>query len=160
VFDYLNLIDERDYFGLLIEDITQDFVYQWLDTNKTLRKQLSINVPSVHLYFKVRFFPMNPSIELKNEYTKYLFVLQIHKSVSSGKLPCSKSTLSLLSSYLIQSKTHRTISHNHCLYRIQDELGDYDSTKHRTGYLADCQFVSYQHIDMENDIEQYHKQHR
>jgi hypothetical protein len=103
----LGIDDEREYFGLLIEDLTQDFSYQWLDSTKILKKQLVKNLPSYHLYFKVRFFLPNPSKIIDDEYTKYLYVLQIKKELLTGKLWCSRSVAAILASYIVQSKENR-----------------------------------------------------
>lgn len=105
MFDYLQLSNERKYFGLLIEDITQDLTYRWLDSTKTLKKQLKTNLLSYHFYFKIRFFVKDPSIEINDEFVKYLHVLQIKKDLLNGKIPCSRPTAALLASYIIQSKT-------------------------------------------------------
>ncbi|CAF1154657.1 unnamed protein product [Rotaria sordida] len=143
VFDYLDLSIERKYFGLLIEDLTQDFAYRWLDSTKTLKKQLTTTMSPYHLYFKVRFFLTDPSTQIDDEFTKYLYVLQIKKELLSGKMWCPRSTAAILASYIVQS-----------------ELGDYDSDEHRQGYLEDFRFVPFQNSDFENDVEQYHKEHR
>ncbi|CAF0959126.1 unnamed protein product [Adineta steineri] len=142
VFDYLDLSTERKYFGLLIEDLTQDFAYRWLDSTKILKKQLTTMSP-YHLYFKVRFFLTDPSTQIDDEFTKYLYVLQIKKELLSGKMWCPRSTGAILASYLVQS-----------------ELGDYDSNEHRQGYLEDFRFVPFQNPEFENEVEQYHKQHK
>lgn len=103
VFDYLDLSVERKYFGLLVEDLTQDFAYRWLDATKVLKKQLTTMSPH-HLYFKVRFFLTDPSTQIDDEFTKYLYVLQIKKELLSGKMWCPRSTAAVLASYLVQSK--------------------------------------------------------
>ena len=87
-----------------MEDLTQDLAYRWLDSHKTLRKQFPPTANSVHLYLKVRFFAVDPSVQLNNEYTKYLCVLQIKKELLSGKMWCSRTTAALLASYIVQSK--------------------------------------------------------
>jgi hypothetical protein len=103
----LDLSNEKKYFGLLIEDLTQDFAYRWLDSTKTLKKQLTNNLSSYHLYFKVRFFLTEPSTEIDDEFTKYLYVLQIKKELLSGKMWCPRSTAAILASYIVQSKENR-----------------------------------------------------
>ncbi|CAF3953972.1 unnamed protein product [Rotaria sordida] len=143
VFDYLNLSNERKYFGLLIEDLTQDFAYRWLDSTKILKKQLKTNILSYHLYFKIRFFLINPSIEIDDEFSKYLYVLQLKKELLNGKILCPRSTAALLASYIVQS-----------------ELGDYNLNEHQQGYLNDFHFVPFQNSDFEKEVQQYHKQHR
>ncbi|CAF1198548.1 unnamed protein product, partial [Didymodactylos carnosus] len=139
VYDYLDL-SERKYFGLLIEDLTQDTSYRWLDPLKTLKKQFNTTSP-YHLYFKIRFFVLDP-VKLEEEFTKYLYVLQIKKEILSGKLWCARSKASLLASYLVQS-----------------ELGDYDATQHRPGYVSDFRFVPFQNPEFEHETEEYHKKH-
>ncbi|CAF2905605.1 unnamed protein product [Rotaria sp. Silwood2] len=143
VFDYLDLSTERKYFGLLVEDLTQDFAYRWLDSTKTLKKQLTTTMSPYHLYFKVRFFLTDPSTQIDDEFTKYLYVLQIKKELLSGKMWCPRSTAAILASYIVQS-----------------ELGDYDPDEHRQGYLEDFRFVPFQNSDFDNEVEQYHKEHR
>ena len=103
VFDYLDLSIERKYFGLLVEDLTQDFAYRWLDSTKTLKKQLTNAMSPFHLYFKVRFFLIDPATQIDDEFTKYLYVLQIKKELLSGKMWCPRSTAAVLASYLVQS---------------------------------------------------------
>ena len=100
----MDLSIERKYFGLLIEDLTQDFAYRWLDPNKILKKQLTTNLSSYHLYFKVRFFVPDPPIQIDDEFTKYLYVLQIKKELLSGKMWCPRSIAAVLASYIVQSK--------------------------------------------------------
>ncbi|CAF3666050.1 unnamed protein product [Rotaria socialis] len=143
VFDYLELSDERKYFGLLIEDLTQDFAYRWLDSTKTLKKQLKTNILSYHLYCKIRFFVKDPAKQIDDEFTKYLCVLQIKKELLSGKLSCQRSTAAILAGYIIQS-----------------ELGDYDVNKHQKRYLNDFHFIPFQNSDFENEIQKYHKLNR
>lgn len=40
------------------------------------------------------------------------------------------------------------------------ELGDYDPDEHQQGYLEDFRFVPFQNMEFENEVEQYHKQHK
>ncbi len=103
----MDLSIERKYFGLLIEDLTQDFAYRWLDSTKTLKKQLTLTMSPYHLYFKVRFFLTDPSTQMDDEFTKYLYVLQIKKELLSGKMWCPRSTAAILASYIVQSKFQR-----------------------------------------------------
>ncbi|CAF5159183.1 unnamed protein product, partial [Rotaria magnacalcarata] len=120
----------------------QDFAYRWLDSTKTLKKQLTTTMSQYHLYFKVRFFLTDPSTQIDDEFTKYLYVLQIKKELLSGKMWCPRSTAAILASYIVQS-----------------ELGDYDPEEHRQGYLEDFRFVPFQNPDFEKEVEQYHKEH-
>ncbi len=106
----MDLSIERKYFGLLIEDLTQDFAYRWLDSTKTLKKQLTTTMSPYHFYFKVRFFLIDPSTQIDDEFTKYLYVLQIKKELLSGKMWCARSTAAILASYIVQSKFKRKIN--------------------------------------------------
>lgn len=150
---------ERKFFGLLVEDLTQDFAYRWLDSTKTLKKQLTTTMSPYHLYFKVRFFVVDPSSQIDDEFTKYLYVLQIKKELLSGKMWCPRSTASILASYLVQSTSRAFYSINSNSFCL-GELGDFDPDEHRPGYLEDFRFVPFQNADFESEVEQYHKQHR
>ena len=119
IFDYLDLNTERKYFGLLIEDLTQDFAYQWLDATKPLKKQFAPNMTSHHLYFKVRFFLVDPTTQIDDEFTKYLFVLQIKKELLSGKIWCPRVVAIRLASYIVQSKISIGELYLHELFRIR-----------------------------------------
>lgn len=104
VAEYLNLFDERKYFGLLIENFSEDSSSRWLDLQKILKKQFPMDSSSYHLHFKVRFFLSNPSMDIDDEFTKYLYVLQMKKDFLSGKIWCSRSISAILASYIVQSK--------------------------------------------------------
>lgn len=143
VFEILNFNDERMFFGLLIEDLTDDFVYHWLDTTKTLRKQFKTTQQSIHLHFQVKFYPLDPTKQLQNELTKYFFILQIKEKIFNGKIHCSKSIAALLASYIVQS-----------------DLGDFNPDEHRSGYLNEYRFVPFQNCQFENEVEQFHRNHR
>ncbi len=159
----MDLSIERKYFGLLIEDLTQDFAYRWLDSTKTLKKQLTTTMSPYHLYFKVRFFLIEPSTQIDDEFTKYLYVLQIKKELLSGKMWCARSTAAILASYIVQSKFKTKINLIkifNFIFLSLGELGDFDPDEHRQGYLEDFRFVPFQNSDFENEVEQYHKQHR
>uniref|UniRef100_A0A673ZBF5 FERM, ARHGEF and pleckstrin domain-containing protein 2 n=1 Tax=Salmo trutta TaxID=8032 RepID=A0A673ZBF5_SALTR len=61
----------------------------------------------------VKFFPPDPG-QLQEEYTRYLFSLQMKRDLLEGKLSCTENTASLLASHLLQS-----------------EIGDYDDVADR-----------------------------
>ncbi|KAM5152684.1 tyrosine-protein phosphatase non-receptor type 4 [Mantella aurantiaca] len=139
VFKFLDLT-ERDYFGLQLADDSSENP-KWLDPNKLIRKQLKRGSPH-GLNFRVKFF-VSDSSKLQEEYTRYLYFLQIKQDVLTGRLPCPYSTAALLASYAVQS-----------------ELGDYSHSEHLPGYLADYAFVSNQPLDFEKEIAKLHQQHR
>ncbi|XP_073491097.1 tyrosine-protein phosphatase non-receptor type 4-like [Aquarana catesbeiana] len=111
VFKFLDLT-ERDYFGLQLADDSSENP-KWLDPNKLIRKQLKRGSPH-SLNFRVKFF-VSDSSKLQEEYTRYLYFLQIKQDILTGRLPCPYSTATLLASYAVQCKipyqTGHVISH-------------------------------------------------
>lgn len=138
VYEYLNL-EEREYFGLSFYDKNDNLF--WLDDIKPLNKQVK-DLRSTLFRFCVKFYPPDPA-SLQEEYTRYLFGLQIKRDLLSGRLKCSENTAALLASYVVQG-----------------ELGDYDSVSCRQGYLSEFQFFPGQTADSEKRISTYHKEHR
>ncbi|XP_068102238.1 tyrosine-protein phosphatase non-receptor type 4 [Hyperolius riggenbachi] len=139
VFKFLDLT-ERDYFGLQLADDSSENP-RWLDPNKPVRKQLKRGSPH-GLNFRVKFFVSDPS-KLQEEYTRYLYFLQIKHDILTGRLPCPYNTAALLASYAVQS-----------------ELGDYSHSDHLPGYLSDYSFLPSQPLDFEKEIAKLHQQHR
>ncbi|XP_072274034.1 tyrosine-protein phosphatase non-receptor type 4 isoform X1 [Pyxicephalus adspersus] len=139
VFKFLDLT-ERDYFGLQLADDSSENP-RWLDPNKPIRKQLKRGSPH-SLNLRVKFF-VSDSSKLQEEYTRYLYFLQIKQDVLTGRLPCPYNTAALLASYAVQS-----------------ELGDYSHSEHLPGYLADFSFIPNQPLDFEKEIAKLHQQHR
>ncbi|MBN3295547.1 FARP2 protein, partial [Amia calva] len=79
----------------------------WLDPMKLIVKQ--VRRPKNTLFrLSVKFFPPDPG-QLQEEYTRYLFALQMKRDLIEGKLTCTENTAALLASHLLQS-----------------EIGDYD----------------------------------
>ncbi|XP_051760786.1 tyrosine-protein phosphatase non-receptor type 4 isoform X2 [Ctenopharyngodon idella] len=138
VFKHLELT-ERDYFGLHLADDSSDSP-RWLDPNKPIRKQLKRGSPH-HLNFRVKFFVSDPN-KLQEEYTRYLYFLQIKQDILSGRLPCPHNTAALLASYAVQS-----------------ELGDYSEAENLPGYLSEFCFIPNQPQGFEKDVTKHHQQH-
>ncbi|XP_021332792.1 FERM, ARHGEF and pleckstrin domain-containing protein 2 isoform X3 [Danio rerio] len=112
VFRRINLI-ESDYFGLEFQNLQMNWV--WLDPSKLIVKQ--VRRPMNTLFrLSVKFFPPDPG-QLQEEFTRYLFSLQIKRDLLDGRLSCTENTAALLASHLVQS-----------------EIGDYDD-------LADREFL-------------------
>ncbi|CAM9144444.1 unnamed protein product, partial [Lampetra planeri] len=57
----------------------------------------------VSFKMSVKFFPPDPG-QLFDELTRYLFVLQVRRDLSHGRLPCSDTSRALLLSYLLQAE--------------------------------------------------------
>ncbi|XP_067299997.1 tyrosine-protein phosphatase non-receptor type 4 [Pseudorasbora parva] len=138
VFKHLELT-ERDYFGLHLADDSSDSL-RWLDPNKPIRKQLKRGSPH-HLNFRVKFFVTDPN-KLQEEYTRYLYFLQIKQDILSGRLPCPHNTAALLASYAVQS-----------------ELGDYSEAENLPGYLSEFCFIPNPPQGFEKDVTKHHQQH-
>ncbi|XP_067266476.1 tyrosine-protein phosphatase non-receptor type 4 isoform X3 [Chanodichthys erythropterus] len=138
VFKHLELT-EKDYFGLHLADDSSDSP-RWLDPNKPIRKQLKRGSPH-HLNFRVKFFVSDPN-KLQEEYTRYLYFLQIKQDILSGRLPCPHNTAALLASYAVQS-----------------ELGDYNEAENLSGYLSEFCFIPNQPQGFEKDVTKHHQQH-
>lgn len=138
VYEHLN-VEEREYFGLNFYDKSENLF--WLDELKVINKQ--VKEPRSTLFrFCVKFYPPDPAL-LQEEYTRYLFGLQIRRDLLSGRLKCSENTAALLASYIVQG-----------------ELGDHHPMTCRSGYLSEYQFFPNQTSDSEKRISTYHKEHR
>ncbi|XP_071602834.1 band 4.1-like protein 5 isoform X2 [Heliangelus exortis] len=124
---HLDLI-ESDYFGLRFMDSAQ--VAHWLDNTKSIKKQVKIGPPYC-LHFRVKFYSSEPN-NLREELTRYLFVLQLKLDILSGKLECPFDTAVQLAAY-----------------NMQAELGDYDPAEHVPELVSEFRFVPTQTEEME-----------
>ncbi|XP_036409653.1 FERM, ARHGEF and pleckstrin domain-containing protein 2-like [Megalops cyprinoides] len=112
VFQKFNII-ESDYFGLEFQNTQMNWT--WLEPMKLVVKQVR-RPRNTLLRLSVKFFPPDPG-QLQEEYTRYLFALQIKRDLAEGKLACTENTAALLVSHLVQS-----------------EIGDFDE-------MADREFL-------------------
>ncbi|XP_077573286.1 FERM, ARHGEF and pleckstrin domain-containing protein 2 isoform X2 [Stigmatopora nigra] len=128
-----NLI-ERDYFGLEFQNMQMNWL--WLEPTKLIVKQ--IRRPSNSLFrLAVKFFPPDPG-QLQEEFTRYLFSLQMKRDLMEGRLICTENTGALLASHLVQS-----------------EIGDYDAaTDH--DFLMNNKLLPYQEKVREAIVD-YHR---
>uniref|UniRef100_A0A8C8SL85 Band 4.1-like protein 5 n=1 Tax=Pelusios castaneus TaxID=367368 RepID=A0A8C8SL85_9SAUR len=124
---HLDLI-ESDYFGLRFMDSAQ--VAHWLDNTKSIKKQVKIGPPYC-LHLRVKFYSSEPN-NLREELTRYLFVLQLKLDILSGKLECPFDTAVQLAAYTLQA-----------------ELGDYDPAEHVSDLVSEFRFVPTQTEEME-----------
>ncbi|XP_073703684.1 band 4.1-like protein 4B [Garra rufa] len=127
---HLDLV-EADYFGLQYMD--QEQVAQWLDAAKPIKKQIR-HEPPYRLFFRVKFYSSEPN-NLHEEFTRYLFVLQLRQDILSGKLKCPYDVAVELGAYCLQS-----------------ELGDCDPLEHSIGLVSEFRFSPKQTEIMEADI--------
>ncbi|KAK2903002.1 hypothetical protein QQF64_010114 [Cirrhinus molitorella] len=127
---HLDLV-EADYFGLQFMDSEQ--VAQWLDAAKPIKKQIR-HEPPYRLFFRVKFYSSEPN-NLREEFTRYLFVLQLRQDILSGKLKCPYDVAVELGAYCLQS-----------------ELGDCDPLEHSIVLVSEFRFSPKQTEIMEADI--------
>nr|XP_054597164.1 LOW QUALITY PROTEIN: band 4.1-like protein 4B [Nothobranchius furzeri] len=128
---HIDLI-EMDYFGLQFMD--SDQVSHWLDVSKLIKKQIKVNGPPYRLFFRVKFYSSEPN-NLHEEFTRYLFVLQLRQDILSGKLKCPYDTSVELAAFCLQS-----------------ELGDCDPLEHSPELVSEFRFTPKQSEAMEADI--------
>ncbi|KAM9309662.1 LOW QUALITY PROTEIN: band 4.1-like protein 4B [Pholidichthys leucotaenia] len=111
---------ETDYFGLQFMD--EDKVSHWLDMSKLIKKQIPDGQP-YKLFFRVKFYSSEPN-NLREEFTRYLFVLQLRQDILSGKLKCPYDVSVELAAYCLQS-----------------EMGDCDRLEHSPELVSEFRFT-------------------
>ncbi|XP_061165756.1 uncharacterized protein LOC133174690 isoform X1 [Saccostrea echinata] len=134
---HLQLV-ESDYFGLQYED--SHGLKCWLDNEKPVLKQLPS--PDSPLEFLVKFYTPDPG--MLEEYTRYLYSLQIKKDLANGSMVCSENTAALIASYIVQAEIGDFIIEEYRDYTYLKVLGP---------------FVPNQTEDMLKKVAEYHKQH-
>ncbi|XP_077389295.1 FERM, ARHGEF and pleckstrin domain-containing protein 2 isoform X2 [Festucalex cinctus] len=130
-----NLI-ESDYFGLEFQSMQMNWL--WLEPTKLIVKQ--VRRPANSLFrLAVKFFPPDPG-QLQEEFTRYLFSLQMKRDLMEGRLICTENTGALLASHLVQS-----------------EIGDYDAAADRD-FLMNNKLLPYQEKVLEAIVD-FHRRH-
>ncbi|KAK2493866.1 hypothetical protein MC885_006566 [Smutsia gigantea] len=132
---HLDLV-ETDYFGLQFLDSAQ--VAHWLDHSKPIKKQMKIG-PAYALHFRVKYYSSEPN-NLREEFTRYLFVLQLRHDILSGKLKCPYETAVELAAL--------------------SELGECELPEHTPELVSEFRFIPNQTEAMEFDIFQRWKECR
>lgn len=128
---HINLTSESDYFGLQYTDHTS--ISHWLDHSKSIKKQVKIGPPYT-FKFTIKFYSSDPN-NIKDEFVRYLFFLQLKQNIASGKLPCNDE---------IGAKLHALA--------LQSELGDYDSEQHDLALISTFRFAPNQGEELEAKI--------
>ncbi|XP_048506345.1 FERM, ARHGEF and pleckstrin domain-containing protein 1 isoform X2 [Athalia rosae] len=135
----LNLL-EADYFGLEYQE--SNGTKYWLDLEKPVCRQVGLTLVDPLLRFCVKFYTPDPA-QLEEEFTRYLYCLQIKRDLAQGSLQCNDNTAALMASYIVQA-----------------ECGDYvieDYPDHT--YLSTYKFVPHQDMELERRIMENHKKH-
>ncbi|CAO2625530.1 FERM, ARHGEF and pleckstrin domain-containing protein 2 [Lemmus lemmus] len=135
VWKRLNLI-ECDYFGLEFKNVQSYWI--WLEPMKPIIRQVRRPKNAV-LRLAVKFFPPDPG-QLQEEYTRYLFALQLKRDLLEERLPCAAATAALLISHLLQS-----------------EIGDYDEALDRE-HLKANEYLPNQEQSLEKILD-FHQRH-
>ncbi|XP_054237623.1 band 4.1-like protein 4B isoform X1 [Indicator indicator] len=135
---HLDLV-ETDYFGLQFMDASQ--ITHWLDHSKFIKKQIKIGPPYT-LHFRIKYYSSEPN-NLHEEFTRYLFVLQLRQDILSGKLKCPYETAVELSALCLQA-----------------ELGECELPEHTPELVSEFRFAPNQTEAMEFDIFQKWKECR
>lgn len=91
--------------------------------------------------FRVKFYVTDPS--RLQEFTRYLFYLQIRQDIWHGRLPITLHTACLLASFHVQS-----------------ELGDFNAEENKEGYLSGLPLLVDQNEETERQVSELHKLHR
>ncbi|XP_017793131.1 PREDICTED: FERM, RhoGEF and pleckstrin domain-containing protein 1-like isoform X1 [Habropoda laboriosa] len=131
---------EADYFGLEYQELNG--TKYWLDLEKPVCRQVGLSLIDPLLRFCVKFYTPDPA-QLEEEFTRYLFCLQIKRDLAQGLLQCNDNTAALMASYIVQA-----------------ECGDYvieDYPDHT--YLSTYKFVPHQDQELERRIMENHKKH-
>uniref|UniRef100_A0A671T0H0 FERM, ARHGEF and pleckstrin domain-containing protein 2 n=1 Tax=Sinocyclocheilus anshuiensis TaxID=1608454 RepID=A0A671T0H0_9TELE len=137
------LDDAQEFYDLEVTEMpvllcTVSFQQVWLEPTKLIVKQ--VRRPMNTLFrLSVKFFPPDPG-QLQEEFTRYLFSLQIKRDLIEGRLNCTENTAALLASHLVQS-----------------EIGDYDDIADRE-FLKINKLLPYQERVQEKIME-IHRRH-
>lgn len=127
----INLIVESDYFGLQHTDTQSQ--QNWLDYTKPVKKQVKIGPPYT-FRLRVKFYSSEPN-KLKDEFTRYLFFLQLKNDILTGKLPCHDDVAAQLSALALQA-----------------EFGEFDEEEHNEAFISEFRFVPNQTDALEKKI--------
>lgn len=127
----INLIAESDYFGLQHTDTQSQ--QNWLDYTKPVKRQVKIGPPYT-FRLRVKFYSSEPN-KLKDEFTRYLFFLQLKNDILTGKLPCHDDVAAQLSALALQA-----------------EFGEFDHEEHNEAFISEFRFVPNQTDALEKKI--------
>ncbi|KAI0988396.1 hypothetical protein GJ496_003246, partial [Pomphorhynchus laevis] len=135
VFQHLDL-KESKYFGLLYcENESFPGSARWLDPKKLLKKQLK---DTSKLYFRVKFFAENPD-KLIDEYTRYLYVMQLRREIRLGNIYVDRNEAVKLAGLLMQA-----------------DYGNCDTSESSKTYSSSEKFVPLQGPEFLNDVQKEH----
>ncbi|XP_045515139.1 FERM, ARHGEF and pleckstrin domain-containing protein 2 isoform X1 [Pieris brassicae] len=131
---------EADYFGLEYQDANGS--KDWLDVEKPMCRQLGLSMLEPTLRFCVKFYTPDPA-RLEEEFTRYLFCLQVKRDLAQGSIQCNENTAALMASYIVQAE---------CGDFVPEDYPDHT-------YLSGYKFFTGQDPESERRICENHKKH-
>uniref|UniRef100_A0A4W6DCT0 FERM, ARHGEF and pleckstrin domain-containing protein 2 n=1 Tax=Lates calcarifer TaxID=8187 RepID=A0A4W6DCT0_LATCA len=132
------LDDSQEFFDMDVSFYSLCFLHSLLCA-LLISLQFVLVYPCLRVAWVVKFFPPDPG-QLQEEYTRYLFSLQMKRDLMEGRLICTENTGALLASHLVQS-----------------EIGDYDDVADRD-FLRMNKLLPYQEKVQERIME-LHRRH-
>ncbi|XP_063890991.1 FERM, ARHGEF and pleckstrin domain-containing protein 1 isoform X1 [Helicoverpa armigera] len=133
---------EADYFGLEYQDASGTKIWYWLDSEKPMCRQVGLSMLEPNLRFCVKFYTSDPA-RLEEEFTRYLFCLQVKKDLATGCIQCNENTAALMASYIVQAE---------CGDFVPEDYPDHT-------YLSGYKFFPGQDSESERRIMENHKKH-
>ncbi|CAK1600266.1 unnamed protein product, partial [Parnassius mnemosyne] len=131
---------EADYFGLEYQDSSG--TKYWLDVEKPMCRQVGLSMLEPTLRFCVKFYTPDPA-RLEEEFTRYLFCLQVKRDLANGCIQCNENTAALMASYIVQAE---------CGDFVPEDYPDHT-------YLSGYKFFPGQDSESERRIMENHKKH-
>ncbi|XP_072935594.1 FERM, ARHGEF and pleckstrin domain-containing protein 1 isoform X2 [Epargyreus clarus] len=131
---------EADYFGLEYQDANS--TKYWLDVEKPMCRQVGLSMLEPTLRFCVKFYTPDPA-RLEEEFTRYLFCLQVKRDLAYGCIQCNENTAALMASYIVQAE---------CGDFVPEDYPDHT-------YLSGYKFFPGQDAESERRIMENHKKH-
>lgn len=107
-----------------------------------MNRQVGLSLVDPMVRFCVKFYTPDPS-HLEEEYTRYLFCLQVKRDLANGVLQCNDSTAAMMASYIVQAS---------CGDYVVDDYPDHT-------YLSSYRFVPHQDPMLQMKIMENHKKH-
>ncbi|XP_073948398.1 FERM, ARHGEF and pleckstrin domain-containing protein 1-like isoform X3 [Choristoneura fumiferana] len=105
-------------------------------------RQVGLSMLEPTLRFCVKFYTPDPA-RLEEEFTRYLFCLQVKRDLAQGCIQCNENTAALLASYIVQAE---------CGDFVPEDYPDHT-------YLSGYKFFPGQDSESERRIMENHKKH-
>lgn len=68
-----------------------------------MTRQVGLSLVDPYMRFCVKFYTPDPA-QLEEEFTRYLFCLQIKRDLARGDIQCNDNTAAVLASYIVQGE--------------------------------------------------------